>query len=459
MNLSFPPAIPAIFVSRSGQRTSTGRKNAHPVKLFDREPFAFVCRRKENSDKHYVKIRLNLDGSLETCCLRIGDLARQLHLSKSSIVESAQNGQLENLLLTWKNFIPLLKDLPVPLNDLIALIQSPLHSIEGTAECKIDPSGLVAFKNRMTHLVSVVQLQNLKEILGIGKFGTVWKVADLTNREIFAFKTTAPSVLDQLKEGDELKTYFEVSQTSLENEFQIVRELNPDGTLVGIELPSYIMLTLTHGKVKYKGILKVFYEQSIQLPIERREFSLKEKLMICSQLIAGYDTLSEKGIWFADIKPDNVRQFPLPDGSCRYDLCDLGSARRYRAIDPQNLGAYTPYYFPLEDRKRIAQTTDRKILEEICRAQSCFALGAVLFEVMTNQKPFFQEEKGELKYPIIPENLKRQNLDLSDHFKDSLHKNDLVTIILNMLNKNYKERTIPPNASQLFKIASDFQNL
>jgi serine/threonine protein kinase len=114
--------------------------------------------------------------------------------------------------------------------------------------------------------------------------------------------------------------------------------------------------------------------------------SIKEGLAIVKQMAAGLAAVHAAGIVHGDIKPSNI----MLDGAgldVRLCITDFGLARAYTGepfLSGNELAAGTPDYMAPEVLRGL----------EPSQASDLFALGVVLHEVFTGEKPFQTRDKS-----------------------------------------------------------------
>jgi serine/threonine protein kinase len=122
----------------------------------------------------------------------------------------------------------------------------------------------------------------------------------------------------------------------------------------------------------------------------RQKFSLDEILRLVEQVADGLESAHKKGVVHRDIKPANI----LIDSEGRPRIVDFGIARISTSTMTQtNMIMGTPYYMSPE------QISGRKVDHRA----DIFALGGILYELLTGQKPFPGDSLTTVIYKIMNE--------------------------------------------------------
>ncbi|MBI4328683.1 MAG: serine/threonine protein kinase [Chloroflexi bacterium] len=107
---------------------------------------------------------------------------------------------------------------------------------------------------------------------------------------------------------------------------------------------------------------------------ERGPLSPAEAVGICREVLRGLEAVHRAGIVHRDVKPANI----LLDGSGHAKLCDFGVAGLVERGAQEALARGTPLYMAPEQR-------DPERAKEIGPAADIYAVGAVLFEMVTGR--------------------------------------------------------------------------
>jgi tRNA A-37 threonylcarbamoyl transferase component Bud32/tetratricopeptide (TPR) repeat protein len=213
--------------------------------------------------------------------------------------------------------------------------------------------------------------------IGRGAMGIVYKATDPYIGRTVAIKTIRFDVLGQGPERDMAQKRFMREAHSAGNlshpNIVTIYDVGEDGDL------SYIAMEYIDG---------CSLEELIS---SRKKLSLEETASLVEQVANALDTAHRKGVIHRDIKPANI----LIDQEGKPHLVDFGIARLSTSTMTQtNMIMGTPYYMSPEQiaGKKVDNRSD------------IFALGGVLYEMLTGQKPFPGESITTVIYKIMNEN-------------------------------------------------------
>ncbi len=213
--------------------------------------------------------------------------------------------------------------------------------------------------------------------VGRGAMGIVYKATDPYIGRTVAIKTIRFDVLGQGPERDMAQKRFMREAHSAGNlshpNIVTIYDVGEDGDL------SYIAMEYIDG---------CSLEELIS---SRKKLSLEETASLVEQVANALDTAHRKGVIHRDIKPANI----LIDQEGKPHLVDFGIARLSTSTMTQtNMIMGTPYYMSPEQiaGKKVDNRSD------------IFALGGVLYEMLTGQKPFPGETITTVIYKIMNEN-------------------------------------------------------
>jgi len=195
--------------------------------------------------------------------------------------------------------------------------------------------------------------------VGIGSFGAVWKAYDPELDRSVAVKIPRRGQLDPLDESQFLREARVTAQLRHPN-IVSVHEIGREGDTL------YIVSDLVRG-VTLAEVLKV------------RQLTVHEVLEISIKIADALQHAHKLGVVHRDLKPSNI----MIDRQGEPFLTDFGLAKRdvgeiTMTADGQILG--TPAYMSPEQAAGDAHHVDRRT--------DIYALGVVLFELLTNELPF-----------------------------------------------------------------------
>ena len=217
---------------------------------------------------------------------------------------------------------------------------------------------------------------NLVRELGRGGMGIVYEGLDpLIGRKV-ALKTIRFDVLTRREEQDEAQQRF-------------MREARSAGILSHPNIVTIYDVGEDHG-LTY--IAMEFIEgQSLEAMIAgRQQLPLEDIISLIAQIGDALDYAHRNGIVHRDIKPANI----LVDGEGRPRIVDFGIARiASSSLTQTNTVLGTPYYMSPE------QIAGRKVDHRA----DLFSLGAILYELLTFEKPFPGDSMTTVIYRIMNE--------------------------------------------------------
>ena len=224
------------------------------------------------------------------------------------------------------------------------------------------------------------------DVLGRGGMGVVYKAYDpILDREIALKTMTAEGLKDPvLKE----RFYREARAAGRLRHPNIVTiyELGEENSVPFIAM-EYIHGTDIHAVIK-----------------GQHEVSLEQKIRIIIQLCRGLAYAHKAGIVHRDVKPSNIR---LTD-DYQVKVLDFGIARLVTSTTMTSGGMVlgTIHYMAPEQIK--GAHVDRK--------SDIFAVGIILFELLTSRKPFDGDNTATVLYNILHEPYQKMNPPIDEQF-------------------------------------------
>jgi len=210
------------------------------------------------------------------------------------------------------------------------------------------------------------------EKLGEGGMGVVYKAEDTKLKRSVALKFLPPSISDATTR----KRFVQEAQaaSSLEHpNICAIHEIDetPDGRMF-IVMPCY------------EG-------ESLQAEIEAGPMKLEEAVSVAIQVASGLSKAHEKGIVHRDIKPGNI--FMTSDGLAK--IVDFGLAKLSGRTKLTRTGTTpgTVVYMSPEQLKG----------EDVDQRSDIWALGVVLYEMITAEAPFRGDYEQAIMYSIMNE--------------------------------------------------------
>ena len=206
-----------------------------------------------------------------------------------------------------------------------------------------------------------------------GGMGEVYEAADCL---LQGAKVAVKAILPQIARDPDLQRRFE-------SEVLLARRVNHSNLCPIYDIfhchqppPSFLFLTM-----------KLLTGETLAARLRRTaSISIVEGLAILKQMAAGLAAIHAAGILHGDIKPNNI----MLDGAgldVRLCITDFGLARVFTgetSLSGDELAAGTPDYMAPEVHRGL----------EPSQASDLFALGVVLHQVFTGEKPFQTRDKS-----------------------------------------------------------------
>ena len=212
--------------------------------------------------------------------------------------------------------------------------------------------------------------------IGRGAMGIVYKALDPYIGRTVAVKTIRFDILGQGPER-------EIAQK------RFMREAHSAGNLSHPNIVTIYDVGEDQG-ISYIAMEFVDGPSLDELMHSKQKFSLEEILSLIEQVAEGLESAHKKGVVHRDIKPANI----LLDSENRPRIVDFGIARISASTMTQtNMIMGTPYYMSPE------QISGRKVDNRA----DIFALGGILYELLTGQKAFPGDNLTTVIYKIINE--------------------------------------------------------
>ncbi len=131
------------------------------------------------------------------------------------------------------------------------------------------------------------------------------------------------------------------------------------------------------------------------LDVAAGEMSLEEKAGVLREVASAVQAAHAAGLIHRDLKPGNIMVERLDDGSWKPWVMDFGIARQHDApgltVTGQVMG--TPAYMPPEQARGDQEAVDRR--------SDVYALGAVLYHLLTGRPPFTGQSTVEVLVHIL----------------------------------------------------------
>ncbi len=268
------------------------------------------------------------------------------------------------------------------------------HTLEGGGSIQInmpDKPGKTAVKVSMTFGESVkIGTHTRNAAIGAGAFGEVRLAMNFNRGELQVQKTAKEGA------GEELK-----------KEYQLLSELNPNNDVVGIQKKPRQLTNLSTGAMSH--LVPLYTCDASQLTENKSIFSnipLKSRENYAKQLLEGLAYLHDKKVQHGDLKVHNILVGYDEDKQENVmHIADFGGARRFDEAFTKNPTAPSAATFMMtrEDYSKMI-TTDPTTPEGQRReyARDVFAMGAILYEILTGEPPYMAREESPKDHRLAP---------------------------------------------------------
>lgn len=279
---------------------------------------------------------------------------------------------------------------------------------DGARLFKVDPSA-----GNATLLDAVIDDRfRVDELLGAGGMGAVYRGVQLSVQREVAIKVLRPDLADK---EEFLSRFF--------REAKVVSELTHPNVVRLFEFGQdrerdllYLVMELVRGVGLDELILRGRLESALALEIAYQ---------ICGALTEPH----ARGIVHRDLKPENLVILPVSDGTIQVKVLDFGIAQAVEEgtkITKTGMMCGTPSYMSPE-RAQDVEADSRADL---------YALGIILFEMLTGQLPF----DGESSLKILFNHMFERPPNLAQAMPDGLIAEELSELVEDLLKKAPQER-------------------
>lgn len=244
----------------------------------------------------------------------------------------------------------------------------PLQAMGATIQQAASAQGIVPG-------TTLAKRYHVKEIIGVGGMGTVFKAQDAELDEIVAIKTLKPEILSQ--DPSALERF--------KGEIRLARRI------------SHRNVVRTHDLGEIDGIYFISMEyvdgKSLKELIRSRgRLPAAATLTIGKQLLRALEVAHEQGVIHRDIKPQNI--VLTPDGVLK--VMDFGIARlanRTQGVTQAGMVVGTPDYMAPE----------QLLGDDVDARADLYAAGVVLYECLTGNVPFVADSPITLITKVLEE--------------------------------------------------------
>jgi eukaryotic-like serine/threonine-protein kinase len=219
----------------------------------------------------------------------------------------------------------------------------------------------------------------LERLIGEGGMGSVYEASHLRLRRRFAIKLLSPGVATNTEALARFRREGEItSELGHPNIVEVIDfNFTPEGA-------PYIVMELLTG-------------ENLSERIQRGPLTLQQAVAILRQAVSALEAAHQRGIVHRDLKPQNIFLCPRPDGEVA-KVVDFGISK---VLGSQSMmtGAHsilgTPSYMSPEQAQGRAAEVDVRT--------DVFALGAILYEMLSGRPPFVGETLSSVLYQVVHE--------------------------------------------------------
>lgn len=266
-------------------------------------------------------------------------------------------------------------------------------------------SGIKMWRHNGTHLPTY-----LAKKIGTGSFSKVYLLMNIRTGDVDVFK--------KAKNDVKSKNLIEFAELQALNEDHIVNYihdmyLNYSNDLKGIQDKSHQVVKLNvsgkfyQTKSEKKGRLVTLYEDFYNVHAQNR-FSQEQLLSIVDQLICGLSLLHNLGIAHFDLKRNNLLfKGYEKNGLPIVHIGDYGGAIQKNGL--VSFPSFTTQFITRDDYtnlNKLPKDSDGTLMMELGKKCDVFAMGIVLYEILTKRTPVIYDRDSfpkEKEYsPIYP---------------------------------------------------------
>lgn len=289
-------------------------------------------------------------------------------------------------------------------------------------------SGQMLYPNQI-----VAGRYRIVRLLGKGGMGEVYAADDLELGERVALKILAPDVVGDPKAPENLKREILLARKVLHANICRTLEFGYHQPAGSGELIAFLTMEFLPGETLSQRLRRTGRMETHQI------------LPIIAQVVAALSAAHRSGVVHRDLKPSNILLVLSEDGEFRPVISDFGLARR--SSGPGNLSSSASSIGGVSGT--WAYMAPEQVMGEPAKAQAdVYALGVVLFEMVTGTLPFqgedaiataFKRLQQDAPAPssLVPElNPKWENAILRCLMKDPERRFQNITEVLDALSGN-----------------------